>query len=247
MFALVSAAGTNRERVPDTQGLPKPCISPRAGHTRLRGRLWVEVALPHVWELWLVLQEPAGLGDGQGLARRYLFLLQYLLSHQLFPSFLAGGCSAPPWLHPQGSHPTPSSQGLPRLIRTSPEERNEGREGTGEGSAPVRAAADISPRAHLAGDVTWRLGRGQNLFPAAVQGRGLSLRDVHCHRGHRFPGETTRAASPSPPSTHTLARTGCWGGGTGGLQPLYLQFSPNQKQVFAEILPGLPGRAVTGR
>lgn len=54
MFALVSAAGTGRDRVPDTQGLPKPCISPWAGHTRVRGRVWVEVA-PHIWELWLVL------------------------------------------------------------------------------------------------------------------------------------------------------------------------------------------------
>lgn len=72
--------------------------------------------------------------------------------------------------------------------------------------------ADTSPCAHLAGDVTWRLGRGENLLPAPVQRRGLSLRDIHSHRGHRFPGETTTAASLSPPSAHTWARTGCWGG-----------------------------------
>lgn len=53
--------------------------------------------------------------------------------------------------------------------------------------------ADTSPRAHLAGDVTRRLGRGENLLPAPVQRRSLSLRDVHSHRGHRFPGESTAA------------------------------------------------------
>lgn len=66
------------------------------------GRAWVEVAL-RVWKLWLVLQEPPGLGDGQGLARRYLFLLQYLLSHQLSPSFMDGSfCAAwgTAWLNP---------------------------------------------------------------------------------------------------------------------------------------------------
>lgn len=107
--------------------------------------------------------------------------------------------------------------------------------------------ADLSPCAHLAGDVTWRLGRGENLLPAPVQRRGLSLRDIHSHRGHRFPGETTTAASLSPPSAHTLARTGCWGGGTGGFQPLYPQLSPNQQQVLAGTLPPLSGRAGTDR
>lgn len=113
MFALVSAAGTDRERVPDTQGSPKPCISPRAGHTRVRDKVWAEVA-PRVWELWLVLQEPPGLGHGQGLARRCLFLLQYLLSRPLSLSFMLGPALLPwgtAWLHPRGSHPTPNSHG----------------------------------------------------------------------------------------------------------------------------------------
>lgn len=72
--------------------------------------------------------------------------------------------------------------------------------------------ADTCPCTHLAGDVTWRLRRGENLFPPPVQRRSLSLRDLHSHRGHRFPGETTMAASPSPPLTCTLARTLCWEG-----------------------------------
>lgn len=43
VFALVSAAGTDRDRVPDMQGLPKPCTSPRAGTPGLgakRGQGW---------------------------------------------------------------------------------------------------------------------------------------------------------------------------------------------------------------
>lgn len=151
------------------------------------------------------------------------------------------------WLHPQGSHPTSSSQrgfpdpSRPALRKEKKGEKEPGRAQHQSGVLLPSCPADVSPCAHLAGDVTWRLGRGENLLPAPVQRRSLSLRDVHSHRGHRFPGETTTAASPSPPSTHTLARTGCWGGGMEALQPLYPQLSPNQKQVLAEGLPPLPG------
>lgn len=65
MFALVSAAGTDRERVPDTQGLPKPCISPWAGHTWGRGKVWAEVS-PLIWELWLVLRSLLGWETARG-------------------------------------------------------------------------------------------------------------------------------------------------------------------------------------
>lgn len=164
---------------------------------------------------------------GWKTARRHLFLLRYLPSHQLSSSALplsgAWGLlrcpGAPLGCTPGGPIPLPLLTGLPRPDRTSPRERNRGTQGTGEGGAqqhpgmlPPPCPADTSPCAHLAGDVTWRLGRGENLLPAPVQRRGLSLRDVHSHRGHRFPGETTTAASPSPPLTRTLARTGCWEG-----------------------------------
>lgn len=122
------------------------------------------------------------------------------------------------WPHPQGSHPHPwdfPDPSGPALGRETKGEKELGRAQRQSAVLLPPCPADISPCAHLAGDVTWRLGRGENLLPAPVQRWGLSLRDVHCHRGHRFPGETTRAASPLPLSTCTLARTECWAGRMG--------------------------------
>lgn len=122
------------------------------------------------------------------------------------------------WPHPQGSHPHPwdfPDPSGPALGRETKGEKELGRAQRQSAVLLPPCPADISPCAHLAGDVTWRLGRGENLLPAPVQRRGLSLRDVHCHRGHRFPGETTTAVSPSPLSTCTLARTVCWAGRMG--------------------------------
>lgn len=171
------------------------------------------------------------------------------------PSFRWLGAAPLPWgitwLYPWGSHPTPSSQRRPQTQLDQPwgkKQRDTWDRGGAQhhpGTLRPPRPADTSPCAHLAGDVTWRLGRGENLLPAPVQRRGLSLRDVHSHRGHRFPGETTTAASPSPLPTCTSARTGCWEGGTGGFQPLHPKYSPNQLQALAETLPPLPGRAVT--
>lgn len=195
-------------------------------------------------------------GRWPGTGWRYLFLLQYLLSHQLFLSFMAGGCSAALGHHLAAPSGVPPHTQLPRgfsdpsrpaLRREKNGEKELGRAQHHSGVLLPPCPADVSPCAHLAGDVTWRLGRGENLLPAPVQRWSLSLRDVHSHRGHRFPGETTTAASPSPPSTHTLARTGFWGGGMGVLQPLYPQLPPSQKQVLAEAFPLLPGRAVPDR
>lgn len=146
----------------------------------------------------------------------------------LAPCPVAGGCSAgtPLSCTLGGSHPILSSHRASKPSRTSPGERNGGTQGTGGAlsttqgcCSPTLRPADSSPCAHLAGDVTWRLGRGENLLPAPVQRRGLSLRDVHSHRGHRFPGETTTAASPLPPPTHTSARTEHWDGCSQPLHP----------------------------
>lgn len=143
MFALVSAAGTNRERVPDTQGLPKPCISPWAGTPGAganRGWRWLHTFGSCGWFSKNLLgweMARGWLGDISSCCNTCFHTSSSPLSW-LGAALLPWGTT---WLHPQGSHPTPSSQGLPRPLRTSPEERNKGREGTGEGSAPVRAAA----------------------------------------------------------------------------------------------------------
>ncbi|XP_067164548.1 ras-related protein Rab-37 isoform X2 [Apteryx mantelli] len=62
-----------------------------------------------------------------------------------------------------------------------------GRLGT---ALPVLPPADAGACARLAGDAAGRLRRGEELLPEPVQGRGLPLRDLHSHRGHRFPEQS---------------------------------------------------------
>lgn len=147
MFALVSVAGTAlgtyRVRVPDTAGFAQAMHQPL-------GWWWFHVS----GNCGLFSKKPPGLGDGQGPARRHLFLLLYLPSHQLSSlalPLLGGwgllrcpgallGCTL------GGPIPPPALTGLPRPSRTSPGERKGGTKGTGWGSAPPRDAVPSPSR-----------------------------------------------------------------------------------------------------
>lgn len=130
----------------------------------------------------------AGTWPGAGQEMSLLAAVPALTS--ALPLFHAGACSAalghrlaaPSGVPSHTQLPDPSG---PVLGKKRKGEKELGRAQHQSGVLLPPRPADTSPCAHLAGDVTWRLGRGENLLPALVQRRGLSLRDVHSHRDRK--------------------------------------------------------------
>lgn len=171
MLCLLWCLGIDRVRVPDTTGfaqtIPQPLGWAHPGQGQSKG------------ECGSTCPGAVAGSSGASWAGKQPGDLSFCLSACLStnsPSALsllprAGGCSpalGSAWLHPWESHLAPSS---PRLLR--PSRTCLGKETGGAlhhpGALPPPHPADTSPCTHLAGDVTWRLRRGENLLPAPVQ------------------------------------------------------------------------------
>ena len=149
MFALVSVAGralgTDRVRVPDMVGFAQAMHQPWGWAHPGRGQRQLHVS----GSCGQFSKKPRGLGDGQGPARRHLFLLRYLPSHQLFSSalLLSGGwgcCPGEPLGCTLGGPiPPPALTGLLRPGRTSPGKETEGRKGPGGGLSSTQGRCPL--------------------------------------------------------------------------------------------------------
>lgn len=122
MFALVSVAGralgTDRARVPGTAGFAQAMHQPLGLGIPGPG----VVVAPRVRELRPVLQEASWVGrcPGTGQETSLLAAVPAFTPALLFGSPPLRWLGAAPlpwgtaWLHPQGSHPTPSSHRAPQ-------------------------------------------------------------------------------------------------------------------------------------